>query len=58
MTGDEWLNIQDIFSIFLGRWIIIYAGAALAGAVVKGLIGLLWRRPQSVRLVGRDDDEM
>lgn len=57
MTGDEWLNIQDIFGLFIGQWIIIYTGAALAGGVIKVLISLLWRRPQLVRIVGRDDDD-
>lgn len=57
MTGDEWLNIQDIFALFLGRWIIIYTSVALATAVARALIGLVWRRPQIVRVVGRDDDE-
>lgn len=57
ISGDEFLNIQDIFSLFLGRWIIVFVAAALAGTVARTLISILWRRPQTVRIVRGDDDD-
>lgn len=55
MTGDEFLNIQEIFSVFLGRWIVIYMGAALAGAVAEAFIGILWRRPALTKIIRGDE---
>jgi len=57
LRGDEFLNIQDIFTLFLGRWILIFMGAALAGTVTRTLISVLWRRPQLVRIVRSDNDD-
>lgn len=55
--GAEWLNIQDIFAMFLGPWLIIYGGIALAGSVAMALIGVLWRRPVRARIIIRSDDD-
>lgn len=57
MTGNEWLNIQDIFALFLGPWIALYLGAAVAGSVGLTLISIIWRRVAKVQIVRADDEE-
>lgn len=57
MTGNEWLNIQDIFAIFLGPWVVLYLGLAVAGSFCLTALSLLWRRVPRVVVSREVDDE-
>jgi hypothetical protein len=54
MIGDEWLNIQDIFAIFIGPWVVIYMGLAVAGAVCLTALAMLWQRLPRVQVISQE----
>jgi len=56
MIGNEWLNIQDVFVLFLGRWIQLYAAAGFVASLSMSILGILWRRLPRVNIVGKMDD--
>lgn len=56
MAGNEWLNIQDAFSIFLGNWILLYLAVALAGAIGLAVLNLVWEKIPRVRIIGSDKE--
>lgn len=56
MSGNEFLNLQDIFVLFLGNWILLYLSVALAGAIGLVILGMFWEKLPRVRIVGRDQE--
>lgn len=56
MISNEWLNIQDIFALFLGRWIMLYAAAGFVAVLSMSILGILWRRLPRIQIVGKMDD--
>lgn len=56
MSGNEFLNIQDIFVLFLGNWILLYLAVSLAGAIALVVLSMFWEKIPRVRIVGRDQE--
>ena len=57
MSGNEWLNIQDIFVLFVGRWIVVYTGGVVAAGVAASILSILYRRAVHVKITNWQDNE-
>ena len=57
MVGAEWLNIQDIFALFLGPWIVFYLGAAVAGTFFRSVLSVWWNKPRRMKITSMEEQQ-
>jgi hypothetical protein len=57
MVGAEWLNIQDIFVLFLGPILTVYMAVATTVAILLTALTLVYRQIQVVVIRKRDEDD-
>jgi hypothetical protein len=57
MVGAEWLNIQDIFVLFLGPILTVYMAVATTVAILLTALTFVYRQMQVVIIRKRDEDD-
>jgi hypothetical protein len=57
MVGAEWLNIQDIFALFLGPILTVYMAVATTVAILLTALTFVYRQMQVVIIRKRDEDD-